>query len=80
MTYDTEKMDFISKVPLSMLVLETDAPYILPEPMRSAKKYPNLPAYIPLIAQSVADLKHVALAEVKEQTTTNATNLYHLPK
>lgn len=79
-TYDTEKMDFISKVPLSMLVLETDAPYILPEPMRSAKKYPNLPAYIPLIAQSVADLKYVSVAEVGEQTTTNATNLYHLPK
>lgn len=79
-TYDTAKRDFISKVPLSMLVLETDAPYILPEPLRSAKKYPNLPANIPLIAQSVADLKRVSLAEVAEQTTSNAVQLYHLPK
>lgn len=79
-TFDTLKRDFISKVPLSMLVLETDAPYILPEPMKSEKKYPNLPAYIPLIAQAVAELKQVSIAEVADQTTKNAINLYHLPK
>lgn len=79
-TYAAEKQDFIRKVPLDMLVLETDSPYILPEPLRSAKKSPNTPATIPLIAQKVAEIHGVELNLVAEVTTRNAKRLFDLPK
>ncbi|MEI6326994.1 MAG: TatD family hydrolase [Candidatus Roizmanbacteria bacterium] len=79
-TFDILKQDFIRRVPLERLVLETDAPYILPEPVRSQKRQPNHPAFIPLIAAKVADLMGVSIEEVARQTTTNAYELYHLPQ
>jgi TatD DNase family protein len=79
-TYSPEKQDFIRQVPLEILVLETDAPYLLPEPLKTAKKYPNTPATIPLIAQAVAELKGTSIDEVGEITTRNAQRLFDLPK
>ena len=79
-TYSTEKQDFIRNVPLELLVLETDAPYLLPEPLRTAKKYPNVPANIPLIAEAVARIKEVDVSKVALITTQNAIRLFHLPK
>lgn len=77
-TYWKEKTQFIKKVPLEMLVLETDAPFLLPEPLRSEKKYPNVPANIPLIAQFVSEVKGVSLEKLSEQTTANAHTLFNL--
>ena len=79
-TFDDKKQDFIRQVPLSRLVLETDAPYILPEPIRSEKRQPNHPAFIPLIAAKVAEILEVSLDEVAKQTTANAHTLYGLPQ
>lgn len=79
-TYSPEKQDFIRQVPLEILVLETDAPYLLPEPLKTAKKYPNTPATIPLIAQAVAELKGTSIDEVGKITTRNAQRLFDLPK
>ncbi len=59
-------------VGLEHLVLETDAPYLAPVPYRGKR---NESAYLPLIAQRVADLKQVSLAEVARQTTENAQTL-----
>jgi TatD DNase family protein len=79
-TFDSKKRDFIRHVPLTQLVLETDSPYILPEPLKSQKKYPNLPSNIPIIAMEVAKIKGVTIEEVAETTTQNAQKLYSLPK
>ena len=62
-------------VPLESLVLETDAPYLSPVPHRGQR---NEPSYIPLIAQRIADLRGITLAEVAETTTTNACSLFRL--
>jgi len=77
-TYGGEKAKFAKKVPLEMLVLETDSPFLLPEPLKSKKLYPNTPANIPLIAQCIADLKRVSLEEVARVTTENAKRLFNL--
>jgi TatD DNase family protein len=74
-----DKDDFIKRVPLEMLVLETDSPFLLPEPLKSQKKYPNGPKNIPLIAQAVAHLKGVSIEEVARITTQNAQELFQLP-
>lgn len=75
-TYGGGKAEFAKKIPLEQLVLETDSPYILPEPLRTQKLYPNTPANIPLIAQCIADLKGVSLEDVARVTTENARKLF----
>jgi TatD DNase family protein len=79
-TYGGEKAAFAKQIPLELLVLETDSPFILPEPLRAQKLYPNTPANIPLIAQCIADLKGVALEEIAKVTTRNAKALFGLNK
>ena len=54
------------------LVLETDAPYLAPVPHRGKR---NEPAYVPLIAQHIANLRQISLADVARQTTANALSL-----
>ncbi|MFH0773350.1 MAG: TatD family hydrolase [bacterium] len=77
-TYGGEKAAFVQNIPLSMLVLETDSPFLLPEPLRAQKLYPNTPATIPLIAQCIAKLKGITVEEVAEVTTRNARKLFRL--
>ncbi|MCX6730728.1 MAG: TatD family hydrolase [Candidatus Roizmanbacteria bacterium] len=79
-TYGGEKSSFIKKVPLTMLVLETDSPFLLPEPLKTQRLYPNTPANIPIIAQYIADLKGIRVEEVAEVTTKNAKRLFNLNK
>lgn len=62
-------------VPLDRIVLETDAPYLSPVPYRGKR---NESSYIPIIAQKIADLRGVSLAEVAEVTTQAANNLFNL--
>lgn len=62
----------IPHVGLEHLVLETDAPYLAPVPFRGKR---NEPSFTRLVAQRVADLKQVPLADVAAQTTENALSL-----
>lgn len=65
--------DILPKIDLKHLVLETDAPYLTPEPHRGKR---NESSYIPLIAQKLADFKQITLEEVMLKTTENALNLF----
>lgn len=67
--------EVVKAVPLERLLLETDAPYLSPVPHRGQR---NESAYIPLIAQRIADLRGISLDEVAEQTTANARALFLL--
>ena len=75
-TYDQSKQEFIKNVPLDLLVLETDSPYLTPEPLRTAKIFPNKPENLPLIAQKVATIKGISLSVVKEKTLQNSLMLF----
>ncbi|MBL7138521.1 MAG: TatD family hydrolase, partial [Bacteroidales bacterium] len=55
----------------------TDAPYLAPVPFRGQR---NEPAYIPYIAEKVAELKKITVAEVAEVTTGNALEMFRLDK
>ncbi len=77
-TYGGEKAEFAKKIPLEMLVLETDSPFLLPEPLKTQKLYPNTPSNIPLIAQYIADLRGISLSKIAEATTRNAMRLFNL--
>lgn len=67
--------EVVRAIPLDRLLLETDAPYLAPAPFRGKR---NESAYIPLIAQKVAEIKEVSLDEVARQTTENASRLFNL--
>ncbi len=77
-TYNKKKQDFIKKVPLSLLVLETDSPFLIPEPLRSKKIYPNQPANLRLLAEFMAKLLNIKLEKLANITTENAIRLFQL--
>jgi TatD DNase family protein len=55
------------------IVLETDAPYLAPVPYRGKR---NESAYIPLIAQKIAEIKKISVEEVAAITSTNAEEIF----
>ncbi|HUI07742.1 MAG TPA: TatD family hydrolase [Verrucomicrobiae bacterium] len=61
------------KVSLDRVMLETDAPYLAPQPHRGKR---NEPAYVPLIAETLALVKGVSVEEVARATTENAHRLF----
>ena len=80
-TYSKQKQEFIKRVPLEMLVLETDAPFLSPEPFRSEPREtrgPNVPANLKLIAEFVAGLKEIPTPQLSQATTANAQRLFGL--
>jgi TatD DNase family protein len=64
------------RVPLERLLVETDSPYLTPVPHRGKR---NEPAYVRLVAETIAQIKHTSLEQVASVTTANARALFHLP-
>jgi len=65
----------IEKVDLSNIVLETDSPYLTPEPFRGIK---NSSKYIPVIAKKIADIKRIDVSIVENITWDNANKVFDL--
>ncbi|MXN91506.1 YchF/TatD family DNA exonuclease [Flavobacterium sp. Sd200] len=73
-TFKNGKIDqFLNEIDLQHIVLETDAPYLAPVPYRGKR---NESAYIPVIAQKLADIYNVSLEEIASITTANSKNVY----
>jgi len=72
-TYSKQLALTVPLIPLSKLLLETDAPYLPPVPHRGKRCEPK---YIPLIAKKIAELKNCNVKNVEEQTTKNAQKLF----
>lgn len=70
-----EQLDAIKAVPLQRLLLETDAPFLTPKPLRGRV---NEPAHIGLIAKFLSDLRHESLQELADATTANALHLFSI--
>ena len=65
-------------VPLDRILVETDAPFLTPEPYRG--KFPNKPEYIPYIVDRLAGLKNISTEKMATTTTENAVRLFELPQ
>lgn len=64
-----------SELPLGMLVLETDSPFLTPTPYRGKR---NEPSNLVFIAQRLAELKRTTFDEIEKQTTMNVSKLFQL--
>lgn len=69
--YSKEKQEFVKKIPIDMLVLETDSPYLSP-----FRKFPNVPENIADIAKFIAKLLNVHIEELSKATSKNSMKLF----
>jgi TatD DNase family protein len=76
--------EVVQFVPLDRLLLETDAPFMLPKnvpgnQLVGGHERRNEPAFLPFVAKAVADMKGITAAEVARYTTENASRFFGLP-
>ena len=58
------------------MLIETDSPYLSPEPLRGKR---NDPRNVKYIAQKVAEVKEMSLEEIAQITDKNTKNLFQIP-
>ena len=76
MTFSNSEVDeYVADVPLEHIVVETDSPYLAPEPNRGDR---NEPAYVRHVVERLAAVKDVPLQTAAETTTRNARDIYDL--
>ena len=63
----------VRQIPLECILLETDCPYMAPEPHRGTR---NDSSYLPYVAAKIAELKGVTAQEVRRVTWENACRLF----
>ena len=74
-TYKKSKLpEVVSRLPSSAFVLETDCPYLPPQPYRGKR---NEPAYVRLVAEKVAGVLGVAVEDIERATEVNYRYLLH---
>lgn len=66
-------IDVVKNVGISHLLLETDSPYLTPEPYRGNI---NNPIYIQYVAKKISDILNISVYEVENITTVNAIHLF----
>lgn len=61
--------------PIERIVVETDAPFLTPEPKRGSR---NEPSYVIITADKIAKIKAVSFEQIEANTTQNATNIFNI--
>jgi TatD DNase family protein len=70
--------EVIKYVPLDRMMIETDAPFMLPKNMPRTHNRRNEPAFLSYVAQTIAHLKKTSISEVAEETTEVARNFFRI--
>jgi TatD DNase family protein len=73
-TYKNSGLDqVVAQIPLENLVVETDCPYLAPQPHRGKR---NETAYVKLVVEKIATIKSLTFKEVAEKTSENALKIF----
>ena len=76
LTFKNSKLyEVIEKIDLKDIVLETDSPFLSPEPFRGKK---NKPCNVLYVAKRIAEIKNISLEEVINTTTTTAKQIFDI--
>ena len=67
--------EIVNMIPMNRLLIETDSPYLAPEPKRGTR---NDSRNVKLIAQKIADFKNISIEEVAKITYENAMRIFHI--
>jgi len=65
--------DIVKYVPLEKMLIETDSPYLSPDPFRGKS---NEPANVKIVAETVASIKQISFEQVATSTTANFNNFF----
>lgn len=68
-------IEVVSQIDLKNLLIETDSPYLTPEPFRGRV---NEPKYVELVAKKIAEIKNISTEEVVSLTLQNAKDLFKI--
>ncbi len=68
-------LEVVKKTPLEKILIETDAPYLAPEPYRGKRCEPW---YVKFTAQKIAEIKKIAIEEVVNRTSQNTQKLFKI--
>lgn len=63
------------EIPLERILIETDSPYLTPEPFRGKR---NEPAYVRYVANTIAELRGISIEQLENTTTDNAKQIFNL--
>ena len=67
--------EMIELVPDDRILIETDSPYLAPEPVRGKR---NLPANVRFVAQKIADVKNLSIENVAKKTFENTCKIFKI--
>lgn len=67
--------EMVNLVPNDRILIETDSPYLAPEPVRGTQ---NTPINVKYIAQKIAEFKQIDIEELAKITTQNAKNIFRI--
>lgn len=67
--------DLVRLTPLERMLIETDSPFLTPEPHRGSR---NSPENVKIVAERIGEIKDVSTEQISEVTTSNATKLFGL--
>jgi TatD DNase family protein len=76
-TFRRDYDEIIKYAPMEKMMIETDCPFLTPEPYRGER---NEPAYVVEVARRIAEIKDIPFFKVAEETTKNAVKLFGLDK
>jgi TatD DNase family protein len=71
-----ELRSIVKQIPIENIVIETDAPYLTPQPRRGKR---NEPAYVRFVAEELARIKSLSVDDIDRITSMNARRLFGLP-
>lgn len=70
-----EVQAIVKTIPLNKIMIETDSPYLSPEPFRGSR---NEPSFVEYVARKIAELKGLSYDEVAEVTSNTAKNFFNI--
>ncbi len=72
---NVKTVEVVKEIPLEMLLIETDSPYLTPVPNRGQRNYPG---YVRYVAEKIAEIKGISIEEVALKTLENGKRVFDI--